>query len=76
MKVGIVLDTVHAIDKLWAAARCFHTATDPPQALAKGWPIASGVIEGACRHLISNNHCEEYWALPHRPGDRTHPRGH
>jgi hypothetical protein len=25
---------------------------DYPTALANGWPIATGVIEGACRHLI------------------------
>ncbi|MFI0716530.1 hypothetical protein ACH4SK_39300 [Streptomyces inhibens] len=25
----IVLDIVHVIEKLWAASRCFHTATDP-----------------------------------------------
>jgi hypothetical protein len=25
--------------------------------LAKGWPIASGVIEGACRHLVKDR-CE------------------
>ena len=24
------------------------------QALAEGWPIATGVIEGACRHLIAD----------------------
>ncbi|GAA4958621.1 hypothetical protein HD597_000255 [Nonomuraea thailandensis] len=24
------------------------------QALAKGWPIATGVIEGTCRHLIDD----------------------
>jgi hypothetical protein len=24
------------------------------QALASGWPIATGVIEGACRHLIAD----------------------
>jgi hypothetical protein len=24
------------------------------QALKKGWPIATGVIEGACRHLIGD----------------------
>jgi hypothetical protein len=24
------------------------------QALANGWPIATGVIEGACRHLIAD----------------------
>jgi hypothetical protein len=25
-----------------------------PKALAKGWPIATGVIEGACRHLVKD----------------------
>ena len=27
---------------------------DYPAALANGWPIASGVIEGACRHLVKD----------------------
>ncbi|WP_125611929.1 ISKra4 family transposase [Specibacter cremeus] len=27
---------------------------DYPQALAAGWPIATGVIEGACRHLVAD----------------------
>jgi hypothetical protein len=27
---------------------------DYPTALANGWPIATGVIEGACRHLIKD----------------------
>jgi hypothetical protein len=27
---------------------------DYPAALANGWPIATGVIEGACRHLIKD----------------------
>jgi hypothetical protein len=27
---------------------------DYPTALAKGWPIATGVIEGACRHLVKD----------------------
>jgi hypothetical protein len=27
---------------------------DYPRALASGWPIATGVIEGACRHLIQD----------------------
>jgi hypothetical protein len=27
---------------------------DYPTALARGWPIATGVIEGACRHLIKD----------------------
>ena len=27
---------------------------DYPTALANGWPIATGVIEGACRHLVQD----------------------
>jgi hypothetical protein len=27
---------------------------DYPTALAKGWPIATGVIEAACRHLVKD----------------------
>jgi hypothetical protein len=27
---------------------------DYPTALASGWPIATGVIEGACRHLVAD----------------------
>jgi hypothetical protein len=27
---------------------------DYPRALAQGWPIATGVIEGACRHLVAD----------------------
>ena len=27
---------------------------DYPAALAKGWPVATGVIEGACRHIVKD----------------------
>ena len=27
---------------------------DYPTALSRGWPIATGIIEGACRHLIKD----------------------
>jgi hypothetical protein len=27
---------------------------DYPTALAAGWPIATGIIEGACRHLVKD----------------------
>ncbi len=27
---------------------------DYPTALSAGWPIATGVIEGACRHLVAD----------------------
>ena len=31
-----------------------HAYLDYPTALQKGWPIATGVIEGACRHLVKD----------------------
>ena len=111
-EVHLVLDLVHVLQYLWAAAWCFHARDDPAaedwvavqalavlagrawqvtasltaqaaqrgltagqrtgvetcvryltnnneylrydQALAAGWPIATGVIEGAARHLIGD----------------------
>jgi hypothetical protein len=41
-------------------ARCVKYLTnqrpylDYPTALAQGWPIATGIIEGACRHLVKD----------------------
>ena len=39
---------------------------DYPQALAAGWPIATGVIEGACRHLVQDRMgiTGARWGLP------------
>ena len=40
-----------------ACVRCLnarHEYLRYDQALAEGWPIATGVIEGACRHLIAD----------------------
>jgi hypothetical protein len=39
---------------------------DYPQALANGWPIATGVIEGACRHLVQDRMgiTGARWGLP------------
>lgn len=37
-------------DYLLAKAPCL----DYPSALAKGWPVATGVIEGACRHVVKD----------------------
>jgi hypothetical protein len=31
-----------------------HAYLDYPTALENGWPIATGVIEGACRHLVQD----------------------
>ena len=36
----------YLLDRLWNL--------DYKSALAKGWPIATGVIEDACRHLVKN----------------------
>jgi hypothetical protein len=112
IKVPIVVDFVHVLEYLWAAAWCFFPEADPaaedwvrdratavldggaravaaglrrrasaqhlptskrkkadeaaryltnkadyldyPRSLAAGWPIATGVIEGACRHLVKD----------------------
>jgi hypothetical protein len=111
-EVHLVIDLVHVLEYLWAAARCFYARDDPAaedwvavqalavlagrarqvtasltaqagqhgltgsqrtgvetcvrylennkeylrydEALASGWPIATGVIEGAGRHLIGD----------------------
>lgn len=108
--ITIVVDWIHVVEYIWAAARCFFPETDPageafvaekalavlegkagivagaigrkatmlgldakarekadecarylknkkpyldyPKALAAGWPVATGVIEGACAHLV------------------------
>jgi hypothetical protein len=110
--IAIVVDFVHVLEYLWAAAWCFFGEGDPaaedwvrgralsvldggaktvaaglrrrataqrltatkrhkadqaaryltnkadyldyPTALAAGWPIATGIIEGACRHLVKD----------------------
>ena len=110
--IHIIIDIIHVLEYLWAAAWSLHPAGDPAaedwvavkalavlagdsaragaeitaeadaaglegsrrtgagtcvrylgnkhdylrydQALAAGWPIATGVIEGACRHLIAD----------------------
>jgi hypothetical protein len=110
IRVHIVIDFVHVLEKLWAAAWSLHPPATPAaedwvaaralallaghtdqvittltaqaatagaqhrdgidaciryltnnaghlrydQALEAGWPIATGVIEGACRHLIAD----------------------
>jgi hypothetical protein len=39
---------------------------DYPTAMANGWPIATGVIEGACRHLVKDRMdlTGARWGLP------------
>jgi hypothetical protein len=43
-----------------------HPWMDYPRALAAGWPIATGVIEGACRHLVADRMgiTGARWSLP------------
>jgi hypothetical protein len=112
LPITILIDFIHVLEYLWAAAWSLHTAGDPaaetwvrrhatdilhgnarqtaatirgaatraglhpaeragidkcatyltnkhrhldyPTALKQGWPIATGVIEGACRHLVKD----------------------
>ncbi len=39
---------------------------DYPTALSKGWPIATGIIEGACRHIVADrmDRTGARWGLP------------
>ena len=49
---------------------------DYPRALANGWPIATGVIEGACRHLVADRMgiTGARWGLDRSPGHALAPR--
>ena len=49
---------------------------DYPRALANGWPIATGVIEGACRHLVADRMgiTGARWGLRRSPGHALAPR--
>jgi len=60
-----IRSNITATGQLTAATRKAATRTadyldakaphlDYPQALAAGWPISSGVIEGTCRHLVKD----------------------
>jgi hypothetical protein len=51
---------------------------DYPRALAAGWPIATGVIEGACRHLVKRPHGHHRRPVEHhrRPGHLVAARHH
>jgi hypothetical protein len=42
------------IRKTLSYLTCKLPYLDYPRALAAGWPIATGVIEGACRHLVQD----------------------
>ena len=42
------------IKKVLAYLQAKQPYLDYPKALAAGWPVATGVIEGACRHLVKD----------------------
>ena len=42
------------IARTLSCLRSKQPCLDCPRALAEGWPIAAGVIDGACRHLIGD----------------------
>lgn len=48
--------TEHAknITRVLSYLRAKQPYLDYPKALAAGWPVATGVIEGACRHLVND----------------------
>ena len=50
--VHIVIDIVHVIEKLWAASRCFYTATDPA---AETWVAthAAALLNGRAGDVIT-----------------------
>jgi hypothetical protein len=54
------------IRKTLSYLRSKQAFMDYPRALAQGWPIATGVIEGACRHLIQDRMgiTGARWSLP------------
>jgi hypothetical protein len=51
---GLPDDRRTGLDKAIGYLTNHQPHLDYPTALANGWPIASGIIEGACRHLIKD----------------------
>jgi hypothetical protein len=51
---GLTADQRHGADTCVRYLTSKHEFLRYDQALAAGWPIATGVIEGACRHLIGD----------------------
>ena len=56
VEVTVVLDIIHVVEYVWKAAHVFHREGSPElqydRYLAAGYPIATGVVEGACRYLV------------------------
>ncbi len=51
---GLHADARHNADRCANYLLAKRDYLNYPQALEQGWPIATGVIEGACRHLVKD----------------------
>lgn len=50
--LGLAADARKKADECASYLKHKQPYLNYPTALAKGWPIATGVIEGACAHLV------------------------
>jgi hypothetical protein len=59
-------EKTETIEKVCTYLENKHPYLRYDQALARGWPIATGVIEGACRHLVKDrlDITGARWSLP------------
>ena len=59
-------DKTETVEKVCAYLENKSPYLDYATALARGWPIATGIIEGACRHLIKDrlDITGARWSLP------------
>jgi hypothetical protein len=59
-------EKTEAIEKVCTYLRNKHPYLRYDQALSRGWPIATGIIEGACRHLVKDrlDITGARWSLP------------
>lgn len=75
-----ILTTAQRKSALEAATYLTNKAPhlDYPTALAKGWPIATGVIEDACRHLVNRGPPRDHRGTlgPGHRRSRPHPTSH
>ncbi|MFJ2240929.1 hypothetical protein [Streptomyces sp. NPDC087859] len=72
--IHVVLDIVHVIEKLWAASRCFHTATDPAAETWVGAKAARILVGDALGAVAGIRTQADGWACPQINGpQRTGP---
>lgn len=63
---GLGSDKIEAVEKVCTYLENKRPYLDYATALKRGWPIATGIIEGACRHLIKDrlDITGARWSLP------------